>query len=281
MTATVSSVSRDSAFEYPLGYSNGEHDRLVRQAELVAPITERVFREAGIARGQRVLDLGSGLGDVSMIVARLVGPSGEVVGIERDSNSIARARERVKAAGVANVKFIHTDASHLPSEEQFDAAVGRFILMFLPNPVAVLRSVVRVLRPFGVLVFQEPSWTPMLAMAAPDSLWSAVLNAIRETLLRAQANTEMGIDLYRHLQEIGIPAPQMHFDMVVGADARLTELKCNLLCSMRPLAEQYDVSLTHLEPLDTLAERVQAEIQWTNTPVSGVPMVSVWSSKVV
>ena len=78
-------TSRRSA-DYPLGNTDAEHERLIRQAARVAPITERFFREAGIGPGQRVLDLGSGVGDVAMLVARLVGPSGEVVAIERDPN---------------------------------------------------------------------------------------------------------------------------------------------------------------------------------------------------
>jgi ubiquinone/menaquinone biosynthesis C-methylase UbiE len=67
---------------YALGSTDAEHERLIRQAARLAPLTERLFREAGIGPGQRVLDLGSGVGDVAMLVARLVGPSGEVVGIE-------------------------------------------------------------------------------------------------------------------------------------------------------------------------------------------------------
>ncbi len=75
---------------YPLGNTDAEHERLIRQAARIAPITERFFREAGIGLGQRVLDLGSGVGDVAMLVARLVGPTGEVVAIERDPKAIAR-----------------------------------------------------------------------------------------------------------------------------------------------------------------------------------------------
>ena len=51
--------------DYPLGNTDAEHERLIRQAARVAPITERFFREAGIGLGQRVLDLGSGVGDVA------------------------------------------------------------------------------------------------------------------------------------------------------------------------------------------------------------------------
>src|SRR5947207_14490219 len=96
--------SRRSA-DYPLGHTDAEHERLIQQAARVAPITERFFREAGIAPGQRVLDLGSGVGDVAMLAARLVGHSGQDVAIERDPKSIANASARVTEAGFHNVSF--------------------------------------------------------------------------------------------------------------------------------------------------------------------------------
>src|ERR1700752_5309475 len=89
--------------EYALGYNAAEQPRLIRQATRIAPVTERLFREAGIGPGQSVLDLGSGVGDVAMLVARLVGPSGEVVAVERDRNSIAKATARGAGGGVGQV----------------------------------------------------------------------------------------------------------------------------------------------------------------------------------
>src|SRR5215471_6156507 len=173
--------------DYALGHTNAEHDRLIRQAKLIAPITERLFHEAGIGTGQRILDLGSGLGDVSMVLARLVGPSGEVVGVERDANSIVRARERMAAVGCRNVNFAQADVRDLAADKPFDAVVGRFILMFLPDPLSVLRSAARLLRPGGVVAFQEPSWVPMLALGARLPLWSRTRHLIHDILLRSGA----------------------------------------------------------------------------------------------
>src|SRR5713101_7203238 len=127
--------------DYALGSTEAEHERLIRQAVRLAPLTERLFREAGIGSGQRVLDLGSGVGDVAILAARLVGPSGEVVGVERDSRAISVARDRVAEADLRNVSLTQSDVSQVTSNKPFDAAVGRFILEFVPNPVAVLRSV--------------------------------------------------------------------------------------------------------------------------------------------
>jgi protein-L-isoaspartate O-methyltransferase len=111
--------------DYPLGNTDAEHERLIRQAERVASVTERFFREAGVGPGQRILDVGSGVGDVAMLVAQLVGPSGEVVCIERDPKSIAKARARVTGAGLHNVSFTESDVDEIPDAKPFDAAVGR------------------------------------------------------------------------------------------------------------------------------------------------------------
>src|SRR5437660_12305914 len=88
-------IVNSPASPYALGSTDTEHERLIRQAARVAPLTERLFREAGIGSGQRVLDLGSCVGDVAMLVSRLVGRSGEVVGAESDRRVIPRSTARV------------------------------------------------------------------------------------------------------------------------------------------------------------------------------------------
>ena len=275
MKSQASTLSCD----YPLGYTNTEHDRLIRQAARIAPITERLFREAGIGPGQRVLDLGSGVGDVAMLAARLVGPSGEVVGIERDASSIARANARVAEAGLFNVTFIQTDVNQITSDQPFDAAVGRFILMFLPDPVSVLRSLSKLVRPGGVLAFQEPSWVPFLAFSTRLPLWSKVLSSIHETFVRSEVNQEMGPALYDMFQEVGFPAPTMHMETPLGSDAPFTRLICDVLDSLRPLARQHRVSLEDLGDLNTLPERIQAEVAGSKGVVSWVSLVGAWSRK--
>ena len=132
---------------YPLGATSAEHARLIRQAAIWDPFTERPFRDAGIGPGQRVLDIGSGVGDVAMLAARLVGPSGAVIGVERDPATIATARSRVAKAGLSNVSFIESDVRGVPSSELFDAVVGRAILQYLPEAGAVLRLLATLVRP--------------------------------------------------------------------------------------------------------------------------------------
>jgi ubiquinone/menaquinone biosynthesis C-methylase UbiE len=272
-------TSSQFAHDYALGYTDVEQDRLIRQAAIFARITERFFREAGIGPGQRVLDLGSGMGDVSMLVARMVGASGKVVGIERDATSIKRAGARVAAAGLCNVNFLNTDVNNIVTDTPFDAAVGRFILTFVPDPISVLRSVAGLVRPGGVLAFQEPSWTAMLALGARLPLWSRTRHLIHEILLRSGANPEMGLALYSVFQEVGLPAPKMHLEMPLGSEADFIRLTSDLLRSLRPLAEQQRVSLEDLGDFDTLADRICAEVVAANTVASLIAVVGAWSRK--
>jgi SAM-dependent methyltransferase len=262
---------------YVLGNSATEHQRLIWQAERVAPFTERLFREAGIGPGKRVLDIGSGVGDVALLLARLVGASGEVVGIDRDSRSIALARSRVAEVGLRNVSFLEADVSRLTGSDPFDAVVGRFILMWLRDPVSVLRSVSRLLRPSGVVAFQEPCWVPTFALLAPLPLWFTTASAIYETIRRSGANQDLGLTLYRTFEEAGLPPPTVRLDMQLGKDPDMAEHFVGLIRTLRPRAEEYGVALEALSDLETLNERLQAEVAVSNAVAGWPAFVSAWS----
>ena len=171
-----------SGVPYVLGDTGAEHARLIRQAAIFDPFTERLFRDAGIGPGQRVLDVGSGVGDVAMLAARLVGPTGEVVGVERDAGTLAKARSRVAEAGLHNVSFLQSDVGQVASSEPFDAIVGRLILEFLPDPGAVVRSLSALVRPGGVLAFQDACWGPLLQSTAHLPLRAKCAALIHQTL---------------------------------------------------------------------------------------------------
>jgi SAM-dependent methyltransferase len=261
---------------YVLGYGRAEHDRLIAQAMLLAPITQRCFRDAGIGTGQRVLDLGCGAGDVSMIAARLVGDAGTVVGIERDASTVALARERAAACGLRNVHFVEGDVDRIALDGSFDAAVGRLVLNHFRDPVAVLRSISRVVRPGGVVVFQEGSWGPTIAVGARLPLWSRLLFVIRETFVQSGLHPELGLDLSRVFEAAGLRRPTMHVDIPLAMDASIAELEIDLFRTLRPAAEQHGVSLVGLGDLSTLAERIHEERLAAHAVVGFLAMVSAW-----
>jgi SAM-dependent methyltransferase len=119
--------------------SEHEHERLSRQADWYAPFTRRLLERAGIEPGMRVLDVGCGPGDVSFLCSELVGADGSVVGVERDEQALARARQRVVELGHENVEFVPGDFRdvELPGAP-FDALVGRLVLMYQGDPAAAV-----------------------------------------------------------------------------------------------------------------------------------------------
>jgi ubiquinone/menaquinone biosynthesis C-methylase UbiE len=266
--------------DYPLGNTDAEHERLIRQAARVAPITERFFREAGIGPGQRVLDLGSGVGDVAMLAARLVGPSGEVVAIERDRNAIAKASARVTEAGFHNVSFSESNVNDIVKEKPFDAVVGRFILMYLPDPVATLRAISQLVRPGGVFVFQEPCWVPVLAHLASLPLWFATASLIDKTMRAASANHDMGTELYHTFVEAGLPGPTVRMELPMGKEPYLAQWYYDTLRSLLPQIEQLRMPIESLGKLDTLVQRLQAEVEESKTVACWFASVGAWCCRV-
>ena len=143
---------------YVLGHTDHEKCRLIRQARILAPATEHFLRDAGIVPGMRVLDIGCGMGDVTILVAQLVGPQGKVMSIDMDQASISIAQSRATAAGLVNTMFRQADVSAFTDFEPFDAVVGRLVLEFLPDPAAIIKRLCGLLRSGGIMAFQEPSW---------------------------------------------------------------------------------------------------------------------------
>jgi ubiquinone/menaquinone biosynthesis C-methylase UbiE len=122
---------------YVLGDADLEVERLQLQAGIVGGVTRRLIQHCGIRPGMRVLDLGCGIGDVSMLLAKAVGGTGSVVAIDREPRAIEIARARA-AAAYRQIEFVVTSDDALPERPPFDAAIGRYVLPFQTDPVDML-----------------------------------------------------------------------------------------------------------------------------------------------
>src|SRR5215467_10052753 len=107
--------------DYVLGHF--EIERLQIQAAAIAGITRRLIGECNIQAGMRVLDIGCGAGDVSMLLAEAVGPSGLVVAIDREGRAVETARSRAEAAGHRNIEAVLATDDDIPISRPFDAAL--------------------------------------------------------------------------------------------------------------------------------------------------------------
>jgi ubiquinone/menaquinone biosynthesis C-methylase UbiE len=138
--------------DYVLGNDAPELERLDRQAASIERPTRTILQAAGLQRGQRVLDLGTGLGHVARLAGELVGPDGAVVGLDASGDALAVARDRAAKAGEHHVSFLETDVRTWRAPAAFDAVTARLILFHLPDPAAVVRHHIGNLRPDGVFV---------------------------------------------------------------------------------------------------------------------------------
>lgn len=134
---------------------------------------------ARVGVGQRVLDLAAGTGDHTLDLAASVGSGGQVVATDISSRVLDFAEDAARAAGHLNVTTIAADAALLPlADAQFDAAVCRLGLMFLPAPLAGIAEVYRALKPgarFAALVFAAPDLNPCLSILMRNALRHAGL----------------------------------------------------------------------------------------------------------
>ena len=152
---------------YALGYSANELRRLERQGAFFRDLTEDLLKRAGVRDGMRVLDLGCGVGDTSLLAARLIGPSGVVVGVDRSTKAIDVAQRRATTARPRNsIQFVVADLDTFVPDEPFDAVIGRLVLLYLRDPAATLRRLSAYVRPGGVVAFQEMAMP--LARSNPD-----------------------------------------------------------------------------------------------------------------
>jgi SAM-dependent methyltransferase len=227
-----------------------------------------------------VLDVGSGPGDVAMLAAAIVGPSGAVVGLERDPVSIERARSRIAASSLSNVKFIQADAECFGCDAPFDAAVGRFVLEYAADPVALLRTIAGCVRRGGLIAFHEPAWAPALAVAPHLPLWTASASLLRDTLNGSGADTDIGLGLRRIFRRAGLPAPTLRVEIPLGGDARFTKRIVDGLITLRSRAAELGLCPERVGDLDTLGERLDAELATADGVIPyGVGLVAAWARK--
>lgn len=251
---------------------------LDRQARLYETFTRQALQEAGLERGMRVLDVGTGTGAVATLAAEIVGPEGSVIGVDRMPEVLEVANERGKQ--YPNVSFLEGDPADMEFGEPFDGIVGRFILVYYPDPVSTLRNLTSKVRPGGLLMFQEPDCTgvralPELPIFRQNDRW------IVDTIEAAGGDTSIGLRLYEYFMAAGLPAPGLRLDAKIGGGpdfegyAVAAGFTAALLDSMGERGQRLATELG----LDTLEQRMRAEAVQGGGVVVFPSLIAAWSHR--
>ena len=164
---------------------------------------------------------------------------------------------------MTNVEFLAGDARTLDVGGDFDALVGRLILMYMADPAAALKQLISRLRSGGIVAFEEVDFTIYRSTSRPDT---PLMNRLAEWLLavfeRSGAHVAMGNDLYRTFVAAGLPEPVLHYEAPMGGSETWPGYPyiANSFRSLLPLLEEFGIATAEEVDIDTLAERVRKEI---------------------
>lgn len=135
-----------------LGYDERWFDGVPEDSIASFAGTGNPFALGALREGERVVDVGCGAGIDSLIAARMVGPAGEVIGVDMTPAMLERARRSAAAGGFTNVRFVEGLAESLPVPDAWaDVVISNGVLNLFPDKLAGLREIARVLKPGGRL----------------------------------------------------------------------------------------------------------------------------------
>ena len=241
--------------------------------------TQRLLTDAGIGSGMRVLDVGCGTGDVSLLAGELVGSSGSVIGIDREAGPLETAHRRAREMGLQTVTLTLGDLQCVPDDlGTFDAIVERRVLMYQPDTVQAVRKLIPSLRPGGLIVLQEHDTTMVPASSQAMPLHCTVQNWMKQTILREGADIHIGFNLHNVLTQAGLSVEHVRAEAIVQTPTQKHPVG-SIIKAMLPRIVALGVATESEIDIDTLDERLDAERVNTNATYIGDVMFGAWARK--
>jgi 2-polyprenyl-3-methyl-5-hydroxy-6-metoxy-1,4-benzoquinol methylase len=265
--------------DYVLGHSTREIQRLMLQAAIIGPVTERLLRTINISPGMRVLDLGCGPGDVSLLAAKFVGPTGLVVGIDRNRDVLALAAERARVAGFQYLQFEHSSAEAFSSQQPFDLVIGRYVLVHQPDPVEFLRTIGRLVNRGGYIAFHEVRLSKGLDSMPTVPLWQATASFLQlawQSALPHYSLADRFIELFLHA---GLPIPNLLCETPMGGGSAspIYAWVSETLQSFLPQLRKIGISAECLQ-VESLEGRLREAVVSAKSQIECAAQVCAWTT---
>jgi ubiquinone/menaquinone biosynthesis C-methylase UbiE len=266
------------ATAYVMGHDDRERRRLRLQASILNPLTEELFHRAGISSGMHVLDVGCGVGDVSLLAARLVGRYGLVTSVDIDPRALETVEARASAEGIENIKCIQADIQNWRPGRKFDAVVGRHILIHSPDPLAVLRGCAASLHERGLAVFHEFDFSVVHRSWPPAPLRDRLMDVFDRFFARA-AVSNIGSRLWTLLMEAGFERPDCRSEYPIsgGSDSVYYEWISESLRSIQARAVALNIIRDGQFDVDTLEQRLREEATAHNSCIPAPAMIGAFA----
>lgn len=269
-----------AAPRYVCGHAPREFDRLALQSRIYEAVTRRLLVRAGIDAGQSVVDLGCGGGDVTLIAADVVGPSGLVTGVDRSAEAVAAAARR--AAHLPQVRVVVGDLGIWQPPEPVDAVIGRFVLMHQRDPVALLARVRGWVRPGGVVAFVESdnaACRPGMHSRPHSATYQGIVTVWQAVIGAAGAHLDMGTRLTAAFEAAGLTDPSAEVDVYTSGDpgSPIFRFAVESLRSMLPMAAAAGIAAPDDADLDRLEAALRQEVAANEGVLSAPPAHAVWA----
>ncbi|MCI4350488.1 MAG: class I SAM-dependent methyltransferase [Thermoplasmata archaeon] len=252
------------------------YGRLLVLARKCWPDTFALFQRAGVTAGMRCLDLGCGGGAVTLEMARMVAPGGNVVGIDMDEVKLELARQAAAKRHLANVEFRKMNVNDWNELGAYDAIYSRFLLQHLSRPIELLRRMWAGVRPGGLLMVEDADFEGWCC-DPPNDAFDFFVRSYNEVVRRNGGDPTLGRRLHRYFLEAGIPDSHLAVVQSVSVEGEAKTLPWSTL-----KFSSEAIVAAHLASPAELSVALATLEKFTNDPttlVSGPRNFQVWSRR--
>jgi SAM-dependent methyltransferase len=258
-----------------IGGADGKN-RLNLLSSIMQPFTRELLERSGIGSGAHVLDMGCGGGNVSLMVARMVGPEGRVLGIDFDPEIIRLAEQDREAEGIQQLDYLIRSADEIDYRNAFDFVYARFLLSHLSNPLVALQRMYDAVKPGGKIIVEDIHFSGHVCYP-PDESFQQYINLYQQVVARRGGDAELGPKIPGLFGEVGIQ--DVNFDIVQPCFKEGDGKWIGYVTFLRIRDALLGTGLVSHDSWESIAQQMEAFTQRQDSIISLPRIFRVWGTK--